>query len=40
VTPLRIPRSHQKRIALIGLIVTIVGWLAWTMLTVEADLTR
>jgi hypothetical protein len=33
-------RSRHKRIALVALIVTVLGWLAWTMLTVEADLIR
>jgi hypothetical protein len=33
-------RPHHKRIVLIALVVTIVGWLAWTMLLVPADLTQ
>jgi hypothetical protein len=31
-------RPHHKRIALFTLVVLIAAWLAWTMLTVDADL--
>jgi hypothetical protein len=33
-------RPHHKRIALLALVVMVAGWLAWTMLTADADLMR
>jgi hypothetical protein len=33
-------KSHHKRIVTVALALTILGWLAWTILLVPADLTQ
>jgi len=33
-------KPHHKRILVIALALTVIGWLAWTMLQVPADLTQ